>query len=389
MKKGKPPKGEDLADGIIPAISYEAPLPQKKVFLPWHLPRKQYVRQHQWCSQIERLLKDSRPADGILKYLGLPGTDLLDLRFFHGQLCSAHKVRFRFLGFNTSAMPKSKDHTEMNISLDEVRRLPYVDPMSDVIPDNFVLLAKENSLACKRTRELGPYDVVNLDLCDGFGAHRPTPTPTTSYYDAVSAILALQARSKTPWLLLLTTRADKANIDTDVLKTLLQKYVENLESCAPFRDASREQFALETELAIRKAAATPTVCFDFPDRSLQVATRSGAGIPAARSARTAERHWVSCQWSFNARRPDLACSSVYTDVVPAKDPLGLAKGPVTAPNECTLSSHIVRRVAKRIDADKRLREDDALNQSMIEGTAQLLALARYNVEEYRKWARSH
>ena len=75
--------------------------------------------------------------------------------------------------------------------------------------------------------------------------------------------------------------------------------------------------------------------------------------------------------------------------VPAKDPLGLAKGPVAAPNECTLSSHIVRRVAKRIDADKRLREDDALNRSMIEGTAQLLALARYNVEEYRKWARGH
>ena len=60
-------------------------------------------------------------------------------------------------------MPTSTAHTELNISLDEVRRLPRVDPMSDVIGDNFALVAKEDSLACRKTRELGPYDVINLD----------------------------------------------------------------------------------------------------------------------------------------------------------------------------------------------------------------------------------
>jgi hypothetical protein len=130
-----------------------------------------------------------------LKYLGLPGIDLLDLRYFHSQVCETRNINLRFLGFNSSAMPTSRGHTELNISLDEVRRLARVDPMSDVIRDNFTLVAKENSIACRKTRELGPYDVINLDLCDGFGAQSPGAVDH-NYYDAVASLLALQARYK-------------------------------------------------------------------------------------------------------------------------------------------------------------------------------------------------
>lgn len=71
--------------------------------------------------------------------------------------------------------------------------------------------------------------------------------------------------------------------------------------------------------------------------------------------------------------------------VPAGDPLGLANQPVAAPNECTLSTRALKRVAKRIDADQKLAENADLQQSMADATAHLLGLARYDVEAYRVW----
>ena len=51
-----------------------------------------------------------------------------------------------------------------------------------------------------------------------------------------------------------------------------------------------------------------------------------------------------------------------------------------------LATKALRRVAKRIDADRKLLEDAALMQSMTEATAYLLGLARYDVEKYKAWA---
>src|SRR4029077_4445676 len=153
------------ADDIVPINSYEAPLPEpKRTFLPWHSPRKQFVRQYQWCKQISQMLNDAPLGSRTLRYLGLPGVDLLDLRYFHEQLCVKRGINLRFLGFNRAAQPKSKSQTELNISLDEVRRLSHVDQMSDVIGDDFVGIANTNSLAWEKACTLGPYNVINLDL---------------------------------------------------------------------------------------------------------------------------------------------------------------------------------------------------------------------------------
>ena len=167
------PDEEEHADDIVEIVAYEAPMPASaKPFLPWHRPRKQYVRNHQWCHEIIRMVTETAPVGGVLKYLGLPGVDLLDLRHFHTAVCEPHQIDMRFLGFISGAHPASKAQTELNISLDEVRRLPRIDPMSDVIGDNFARVANQTSLAFVRAHALGPYDVINLDLCDGFGCNR-------------------------------------------------------------------------------------------------------------------------------------------------------------------------------------------------------------------------
>ena len=380
------PDEEEHADDIVEVDVYEAPMPTvAKDFLPWHRPRKQYVRQHQWCHEIVRMIADAPPAGGVLKYLGLPGVDLLDLRHFHAAVCESKNVELRFLGFNSSARPASKTHTELNVSLDEVRRLPRVDPMSDVIGDNFARVANQDSIAFRKARELGPYDVINLDLCDGFGAQAPG-TLDNSYYEAVRSLLALQARTMNPWLLLLTTRADKPNINDKVLQALLGKYVENLAQCVPFREASRDHFAIETADALAAAAGTPGgllpvfltgLCKWFVALALEHQPPTSVELRSVFGYRVDK----------GAEHEDLISLALkFTPTfVPAIDPLGLANQPVAAPDEGMLATRALKRVAKRIDADKKLADDAALHQSMADATAHLLGLARYDVEAYKVW----
>lgn len=380
-----PSQDESHADDIVEIASYEASLPKPKEFLPWHRPRKQYVRHHQWCEQIGRMLDDVPLADGTLKYLGLPGVDLLDLRHFHTALCEERNINLRFLGFNSSAKPSSSALTELNISLDEVRRLPCVDPMSLVIGDNFALVAKENSIACRKARELGPYDVINLDLCDGFGAQAPGELDN-SYYDAVNSLFALQARNKNPWLFLLTTRADKQNVDPDVLQALLTKYIDNLANCKAFLDASREKFAIETEEALRAAAQTPDGLLSV---FLTGLCKWFLGLALVHQPPTSVelRSVVGYRVDHNAEQEDLISLALrFTPTfMSADDPLRLANQAAAAPDECMLSARALKRVAKRVDADKKLADDAVLNKSMIDATATLLGLARYDTDAYRVW----
>lgn len=379
-----PPQEEGFADDIVEVTAYEATLPEIKEFLPWHRPRKQYVRRHQWGEQVGRMLDESPLVDGTLKYLGLPGLDLLDLRYFHATLCEPRGIKLRFLGFNSSARPASNAHAEMSISLDEVRKLPSVDPMSDVIGDSFSLLANGNSIACRRARELGPYDVVNLDLCDGFGAQ--APGEASNNYSAMNNLLSLQARSKSPWLLLLTTRADRQNIDAGVLERLLAKYLDNLRNCQTFLDVSRERFAIDTEDALRVATGTPDGLLAV---FLTGLCKWFLGLALAHTPPTlvAVRSVIGYRVDPDAQHEDLISLALrFTPTfVPVGDPVGLAGQPVDLPNECILSTKAVNRISRRVDADKVLGENADLNQRMINETADLLRQARYDADAYREW----
>lgn len=388
MNSAEPEEGGH-ADDIVEVLVYEAAMPTSaKPFLPWHRPRKQYVRHHQWCHEIIRMVTDTPPIGGVLKYLGLPGVDLLDLRHFHTSVCEAHQIDMRFLGFIAGAQPASKAQTELNISLDEVRRLPRINAMSEVIGDNFARVANQTSLAFVKARALGPYDVINLDLCDGFSAQAPG-TLDNSYYEALRSLLALQARTSNPWLLLLTTRADRPNINADVLQRLLGKYVSNLLECEAFRKASKEHFDIETEEALIAAVGEPAgllpvfltgLCKWFVALALMHQPPTSVELRSVFGYRveTGSEHEDLISLAFR-----------FTPTfLPAIDPLGLACQPITLPDEGTLATRALKRVAKRIDADKKLLDDAELLQSMIDGSAHLLGLARYDIEAYKAWLQS-
>jgi hypothetical protein len=389
MIEQAPPDGQlegSLGDeDVFGTEVYEAPLPSKREFLPWHRPRKQFVRDRQWCGEIRTLLDGRSRDDGTFRYLGLPGADLLDLRYFHNAVCEPRKLRLRFLGFNSAANPQGDAQTDLNISLDEVRKLAYVDPTSDVIWDDFSQLANQRSLAWKRARDFGPYDVINLDLCDGFGAQPPDVIANT-HYSAISSLLSLQARSKHPWLMLLTTRAGHAFLHEDVRNALIRHYRDNLASCTEFLRASRECFAIATDAEVDSAVAEPAgmlhvslvgVCKWF------IGLTSAQRPPSKVDVRSAIGYRV---------HPAAACEDLMSlairiepTFIPVGDRMGLASRRAAVPDECLLAERALRRVFKRKDADALLAAKPALWEELVNQTAALLELARYDSAAYREW----
>lgn len=77
-------KDNDDAEDLLQEI-YDEKVPQhsvisKRDFKPWHNPRKHWVRIHQLCSLAQRLFKDIKLPDDTVRYLTLPGEELLDIQ---------------------------------------------------------------------------------------------------------------------------------------------------------------------------------------------------------------------------------------------------------------------------------------------------------------------
>ncbi len=96
---------------------------------------------------------------------------------------------------------------------------------------------------------------------------------------------------------------------------------------------------------------------------------------------------IGCTVDARSEHEDLVSIAIrFTPTfAPAKDPLRLANSAEEAPDECKISTRALKAVAKRINADVKLAEDADLHQSMVEATAQLLTLARYDAAAYRVW----
>lgn len=140
---------EDLASTYQPAPEHS--LSPVKSFEAWHLPRKQYVRINQWCSEVRKLIPDLGLAQGDpFRYLTLPGNELLDVRALHG-VCHPLGVKLRYLGFN-SVGPNTPAQAELALSQTEVRALSSIDEFSGVIEDRLEAVSNSRSAASERAR---------------------------------------------------------------------------------------------------------------------------------------------------------------------------------------------------------------------------------------------
>lgn len=376
---------EDLAADIVGAPAYEAPRPTQKEFLPWHRPRKQYVRVEQWCAEINRMIQQRAEAPASLKYLGLPGIDLLDLRHIHKTVCLPLNLAFCFLGFNTALASNKDDQTEINISLDEVRRLPLVEEASDVLKDDVCLLGDKDSIAFQRARAFGPFDVINLDLCDGFGKQAPG-TLTKSHYQALAGILKIQLLSKTPWLLLLTTRVGHNDVHQELLDRFADVYGSNLDNHESFRTLSSKVFGITARADIAQKVATEKGHADLFLTGL-CKWMSNLAITNSPKATIEVRSVMGYQVAPQASCEDLISVAIEFTPHPATivDPVGVIVDSAETPNEAKMAVASLLKVAGRADVDRILIEDRPIHDLMLSEMKQLLEAARYDIPAYLDW----
>ena len=377
------PEGQDeLTAGIFGDFEYVLPQTEPKEFKPWHKPRKQFVRRKQWAALIRRLY-EKRESGDTLRYLGLPGTDLLDLRYLHEKLCSANDRPMRFLGFNTEAQNGNPAHVQLRISLDEVRGLPNVDAQSEVIHDDFRRIGDPDSIAWSRTRRLGPFDVVNIDLCDGLGSD--PPQNDGSIYDALARLMALQARNSNPWLLLITTRIGRGMFDADAEQLLIGHFHENVANCEGFAKVCEQ--LLESDVR----SIDPATCSQRDLLNLMTAA-IGKWLSALVQAQAPSGVQLASTHGYRIDRlaggEDLVSLALRFDPVIAAPPDAFAPTPPTPVDECTTAKSILKRSGHRLDVDSILEQQPDLNEELIGESERLLEEARYDVAGYREWLTS-
>lgn len=289
----------------------------------------------------------------------------------------------KFLGFNTEAHPGSPAHVELSLSLDEVRRLPNVDPLSNVIHDDFRRLGDEASIAWSRALSIGPFDVVNIDLCDGLAAD--PPAYGGSFYDALARLIALQVRNPSPWLLLVTTRIGRGIFDAEAEKRLVDLFRANVEHCGGFVTAC-------ADLIEADAASIDLAECSEQDYLCVMIVSLAKWLSALAQAHGPNRVELASTQAYRVQ-PGAVCEDLVSlalrfepVIAPPSDPL--APAPPQVIDECVIAERIARRARARRDVDSILAGQPDLYEALAAETEALLADARYEIGGYREWAAS-
>lgn len=378
MTAESPLEEPSAEDEIFATTAYTPASRPGRSFEPWHRPRKQFVRRKQWLKQTG-LLMDDLPAATSIRYLGLPGTDLLDVRAIHQELCDNGKT-LRFLGFSNSATAQA-ERLNLEISLQEVKALTNVDEQSIVLRDDIRTLARHDSMGFKEARDAGPFDVINIDLCDNL-LHEAVGSD--SIYEALARLFGLQNRRLDPWLLFVTTRVDRGAVGEDAETRLDALLAQNLAGCEPFAEALKGLAGGgDSPLSLGECHDEHWLSMFCVALSKWVLTRA-----VEHSSTMEVRSTMSYSVNDGADGDDLASLAfrLTPSLAPAPDASGLSGDAAVPLDECELAAKVPGRTSKRVAVDDVLAADTDLRDQMAVETAELLGKARYSVDAYIDWA---
>ncbi|KAF0220416.1 MAG: hypothetical protein FD174_1317 [Geobacteraceae bacterium] len=378
---------DPFLDEFFPAPpTHNRPTTLKSDFKPWHKPRKQWVRKFQWIQEVEKLSQQLRFENGRpLKYLSLPGKDLLDVRCIHGW-CQANKVNLRFLGFNDPSDPADPNDSELNLSVAELAQREFIDCESLVVPDKFERIGDTSSIAYTRMIEAGPFDIINLDLCNSIAGHVPLEKQD-DYYNAIFRIIEFQKSKKAqPWLLFITTRANEKAVNPSAGRKLFQCIEDNAKLSDEFRGR------LATELGIDFSLSNPGVT----SRNL---VGLGLGKWLLKLLIDGQPKWSlkmldSAEYKVYppSAAPDMLSLAFECSLIvqPPNDSVGLARHPNTliaeVAEEKDFALGLIDSVKNIMDLDVMMHGDEQLRKTMIDEAAHLMTDARYDGAKYKAWA---
>jgi len=367
--------------------------PPQRPFKPWHRPRKQWIRRYQWHDSLLEMLRETHfPADSrIMRYLSLPGEDLLDVRVLR-EACEQAGVDLRFTGLN-SVGPGSARDVQLNIAESEVRGLARIHSGSSILRERFESVANTGSLAFAEVRDGGPFHAVNIDLCDHI-ALRAQGEGQPTVIDALAGVIQLQLQhAMHPWLLFVTTRVAPGRIDAGNLTALIQAVTDNVAASSEFGD--RTAALLQTEAdKLRAALADPN---NLDPRAFMNLFALGFGkwllrfVGAAHPERTM-RMLPSCFYAVLPERPDMLSLGFRCDVLqaPAMDRYQLVGQRLggAAKAEVDHAMRLLDVTEGLFDLDAMLASDLQLAEAVTVESGELLKSAHYDVDGqpgYRDW----
>lgn len=392
--------GEDLAEDLGLDVGHST-VSLKTKFLPWHKPRKQYIRNNQWNSVVVSLVDalDLKSKARSLEYLSLPGPDLLDVRSLYA-VCADKEVRIRFTGLNAIAVEDKDATMDQLISLDELRGLKYIDPSSDVHPDYLERLSNKSSIAYQNViKQASTYDVINIDLCGSF-LESPPKEKQSNYYEALFELLRYQADSRTEdWLFFITTRTNKDMVHAETF----ERFVKVLEGIfdvdqAVYDKCHELKIFSEEVLVDRRINRSKVDPFSFNNL---VSAGIGKWVLSALTAETpAYKSKMLKLFGYNvlldpAATCDMISFGFWCTKIPTKavDAFGLAAGGANlnsedvdvAVSKCRVS--VIDSISKIVDVDMQLASDEAFEEALTSSVS-LMRSARYDVDSYVTWARN-
>lgn len=367
-----------------------AALLARREFFPWHLPRKHHIRVSQWCSSIRKLIKKlqpkSAPETKTLGYLTLPGDDLLDIRALRGVIESAigegRKLRLRFLGFNGLGSGQIRNIAS-DYSANDLVSQSWVDERSSIVNSRIEGVADKKAYVHRRVADIGPFDVINLDLT---GSVATDPPGAVGLWRTIHNLLEIQMSRKHPWLLFVTSRIDRDAVDDDASRAMFKILVSNIEGNESFSNKILSDLAVAVSDAECEASGVAAL------RGLAYGKSIILGFGKWMQQAVLPRWEISIESSYvyrvanNDPVPSMVSVVYRFDPCNLPDPNNMAgMGHGTNRSESEIATEMVSVLSNSKDLDKFLNDDVSARDKCRRQAGELMAEAGYDVNAYNKW----
>lgn len=391
---------DDFSEDVLPPEVAPLASPEPFKFEPWHKPRKQYVRVEQWLRHVEGIVSklglhnftDGEP----LRYMTLPGPDLLDIRMV-ADFCSSKSIKLRYTGFCHSTETEER-RLRQNVNEFSITHKDAVVNSSKVVRSRLQDVGVRNSEAAIEMVKGGPFDVINIDACEPLAGD--DENVSGRLVDAIRSITEYQlANRRKPWVLLLTTPIQADSISKQSMTALNEQVIQNTKNDASFADELSTRFQNGEDVA----AYLERVSQHTGDGLLSVFSLGISKwlIHLAEQAKFKVIKLKGYSYSMFREPPYDAnmvslCFLFEPTEMTIEDGTGLTRNsqPVVNTGDQPISTHLraLRRAFDIENLDVRLQSDAAKQQEMIQQSKELLKKVGYPVDDeangYDAWLTS-
>ena len=240
---------DDHIDTSLPPEAPRLSSPEPLRFMPWHKPRKHFVRVEQWLRHIDGIVNKlgiETFADGEpLRYLTLPGPDLLDVRMV-AEYCSSKAIKLKYTGF-CHAGGSEERRLRQNVSQFSLTYKTSVVNSSRVVRSMLQDVGVKNSEAAVELQKGGPFDVINIDACEPLADH--ADDRSGRLVDTIRSITEDQLkRRRKPWVLFLTTPIQADSISAQSMNALNGQVIQNTKNDGDFANELAKKFGEDEDL---------------------------------------------------------------------------------------------------------------------------------------------